>query len=105
MPTTLPPDAALCIYRIAQEALRNAVKHSGAHKVDVSLTADAEYLYLSVKDTGRGFDIGEARSRPGLGLASMDERVRLVGGVLTVESHPGQGTRIEARVPLPEDAI
>ncbi|MGO9114710.1 MAG: ABC transporter substrate binding protein [Thermoguttaceae bacterium] len=105
VPTTLPSDAALCIYRIAQEALRNAVKHSGAHEVDVSLTADAEYLYLSVEDTGRGFDIREARGRAGLGLASMDERARLVGGVLTVESQPGQGTRIEARIPLPKDEL
>jgi signal transduction histidine kinase len=105
VPTALPSEAALCIYRIAQEALRNAVKHSGAHEVDVSLTADAEYLYLSVKDTGRGFERREARGRPGLGLASMDERARLVGGVLTVQSHPGQGTLIEARVPLPEDEL
>ena len=103
VPTTLPADAALCIYRIAQEALRNAIKHSGAREVDVSLTADAEYLCLSVKDTGRGFDIREARGRPGLGLASMDERAHVAGGVLAVHSQPGQGTRIEARVPLPED--
>jgi signal transduction histidine kinase len=105
VPATLPSSAALCIYRIAQEALRNAVKHSGAHEVDVALMADAEYLYLSVRDTGRGFDIRETRGKPGLGLASMDERARLVGGVLTVQSQPGKGTLIEARVSLPEDQL
>ena len=67
------------------------------------MAADAEYLYLSVKDTGRGFDIRETRGKSGLGLASMDERARLAGGVLTVQSQSGQGTLIEARIPLPED--
>jgi signal transduction histidine kinase len=102
LPAGVPRDLALCLYRIAQEALRNAVKHAEADRVDVTLNADLEFLDLEVRDFGRGFDPAAGRRRAGLGLGSMEERVRLVGGELSISSSPGQGTSIQARVPLPE---
>jgi len=103
LPAHVPKALALCVYRIAQEALRNAVKHAQADRVDVTLNADLEFLDLEVRDFGRGFDPAAARKEAGLGLASMEERVRLVGGELSICSGPGQGTCIQVRVPLPND--
>ncbi len=103
LPTRLPKDLALCLYRIAQEALRNVVKHAQTDRVDLILNADLEFVYLEVRDFGRGFDPAVERSQPGLGLASMEERVRLVGGELVISSTPGQGTCIQVRIPLPEE--
>ncbi len=102
LPAGVPRDLALCVYRIAQEALRNAVKHAQADRVDLTLNADLEYLDLEVRDFGRGFDPAAGRRGAGLGLASMEERVRLAGGELSISSSPGQGTTIQVRVPLPE---
>ena len=78
LPARVPRDLTHCLYRIAQEALRNAVKHAQADRVDVTMNADLEFLELEVRDFGRGFD-PVAGERSGLGLASMEERVRLVG--------------------------
>lgn len=103
LPAGVPRDVALCVYRIAQEALRNAVKHARADRVDVTLNADLEFLDLEVRDSGRGFDPATGRRSAGLGLASMEERVRLVGGEILISSSPGQGTSIQVRVPLPEE--
>ncbi|MBM4093815.1 MAG: GAF domain-containing protein, partial [Planctomycetes bacterium] len=89
LPARVPIALALCVYRIAQEALRNAVKHAQADRVDVTLNADLEFLDLEVRDFGRGFDPPAARKEAGLGLASMEERVRLVGGELSICSGPG----------------
>jgi len=103
LPAGVPRDAALCVYRIAQEALRNAVKHAQADRVDLTLNADLEFLDLEVRDFGRGFDPAAGRRGAGLGLASMEERVRLAGGEISISSRPGQGTCIQVRVPLPEE--
>ncbi len=97
---SLPKDAALCVYRVAQEALRNVVKHAGTDKARVSLIKSDRKLILTIQDWGAGFDSAEVRSRMGLGLSSMEERVRLVRGELSVVSEPGQGTTVTVRVPL-----
>lgn len=101
VPAGLPNDVALCLYRIAQESLRNIHKHAAdADAVRVSLTGSPEGVTLRVEDTGDGFDLDEARAKGGLGLISMEERVRLVNGKLTVQSQPGKGTTVIAVVPL-----
>jgi signal transduction histidine kinase len=101
---TIPHDVALCLYRVAQESLRNAVKHSGAQRAEMSLNESGHALELAVRDWGTGFDPQGTTQNGGLGLTSMKERVRLAGGVLEVESVPQFGTRIRARVPLGQAA-
>ena len=101
VPSALPHDLELCLFRIAQEALNNVVKHSGAREVQVTLRRTGSGLVLRITDFGRGFDQGKAGVQDGLGLASMRERLRLVDGELTVDSRLGQGTTIIARVRLP----
>ena len=100
MPASLPPDVQLCLFRIVQEGLNNVVKHSGAREAQVTLSGARDALLLRIADSGRGFDEAETTDRSGLGLASMRERLRLIGGELTVTSRSGQGTTIEARAPL-----
>ena len=100
VPPDLPRDVALCLFRVTQEALHNAVKHSGASRYAVELTATAEEIQLEVSDSGRGFNVQEAKKDRGLGLVSMQERLHLVHGRLHVESEPGSGTRILAVIPL-----
>lgn len=99
LPRTIPQPVALCLYRVAQEALGNAIKHSKSSRIAVVLSRRDGALRLSITDHGAGFDRA-AGSRRGLGLISMEERVRLVEGDLTVRSHPGKGTRLEVRIPL-----
>lgn len=99
----MPKDVSLCLYRIAQEALRNVARHAMVDRVEVALKTDPEFAYLEVSDSGRGFDRDTVQGRLGLGLASMEERVRLVGGELSISSAPGKGTSISVRIPLPED--
>jgi signal transduction histidine kinase len=103
-PTALPKDVALCVYRVAQEALRNVAKHAAVDEAQVSLVATGPELVLRVEDQGAGFDSAAARSQPGLGLSSMEERVRLVGAELSVTAAPGRGTTITVRVPLSQGA-
>jgi signal transduction histidine kinase len=93
-------DTALCLYRIAQEALRNVIKHSGAHRADVELHGNAEALFLRIADDGAGFDPRSADGNGGLGLVSMRERLRLVNGRITIDSSPSRGSRVEVRVPM-----
>jgi PAS domain S-box-containing protein len=94
-------DLALCLYRILQEALRNVAKHAETDRVRVTLSADdGREIVLRITDSGMGFDAATARTGPGLGLASMRERARLVGAELSVTSSPGQGATIEVRAPL-----
>ena len=100
VPATLPKDVTLCFFRIAQEALRNAVKHSRATHVRVILKKVDNTLTLSVSDDGCGFVAGSSTPDEGLGFISMRERSRIAGGRLEVYSTPGQGTRIELTVPL-----
>jgi two-component system sensor histidine kinase UhpB len=92
-------EVALCVYRVTQEALRNAARHSGATTAQVTLRSADGALELKVEDEGRGFDEPVARRRGGLGLTSMDERARVVGGSVHVDTAPGHGTRIFLRVP------
>ena len=98
--TSIPFDIGLCLYRVAQEALRNAVKHSGVDEARVELTASPEQIRLCVYDSGIGFDPESAKEHRGLGLVSMRERLHLVGGEISISSELRHGTRIEARVPL-----
>ena len=99
-PAAVPKDVALCVYRVVQESLHNVVKHSGARTATVELTKSEHAIHLRVCDQGRGFDVASAVSTGGLGLLSMRERLRLVGGELSVRSHPSHGTEINASVPL-----
>ena len=97
----LPGEAQLVVYRVAQEALSNTVRHSDAEHVRVGLRRNGDQLELRVADDGRGFSFDEA-SR-GLGVAGMRERAMLVGGDFQIESRPGVGTRIRLVVPITED--
>lgn len=94
----LAPDVALCLYRVAQESLANALKHARTEKVVVRITQDGKNVKLLVRDFGAGFDA--TRQSGGIGLTSMRERLRLCGGVLSVKSVPSEGTEIAAQVPL-----
>ncbi len=102
IPRKLPQDVALCLFRVAQEALRNVVRHSGANSVDVSVSRVGEGLQLAVSDDGTGFDLGRHSARPSLGLASIRERVHLLRGRVDIDSAQGQGTTVLAWVPMPE---
>jgi PAS domain S-box-containing protein len=104
IPDSIPSEVALCVYRVAQEALSNVVRHSGVNRARVELMGGAGRLTLRVTDLGRGFDLA-ARPQTGLGLLSMRERLRLVGGTLTVRSRPSQGTEVLIEVPLGRDAL
>ncbi|MCL4181256.1 MAG: hypothetical protein KJ072_26380 [Verrucomicrobia bacterium] len=99
-PRQIPPEAAVCLYRIIQEALHNVVRHSGAPEAQVELRANPGQLGLIVADSGCGFQVGRAKREGGLGLSSMQERVRLLHGTLNVNSAPGLGTRIEVTLPM-----
>jgi PAS domain S-box-containing protein len=98
LPANLPPDLELCIYRVAQEAVSNAAKHSHATEIFVELTYQDENLCLEVADSGVGFD--PSASYSGIGLTSMRERLRMFGGELYVGSMEGKGTTIIAKVKL-----
>lgn len=97
---TVPNEVSLCLFRVLQEALQNALKHSGARRFRVELRGKLDEIQLSVSDHGIGFDEQAAINNRGLGLVSMRERVHLVNGELSVKSTPGFGTTIHARVPL-----
>jgi signal transduction histidine kinase len=94
----LGPDASLCLFRVVQESLRNAVRHSGVREFAVEVTGEPDAVSLVVRDEGIGFDYGKAIASSGLGLLSMQERLKLVHGELTIQTKVGHGTRIQARV-------
>lgn len=96
----IEPAVRLCLYRLFQEALRNAVRHGRASHVRARLGVVAGQLEMVIEDDGCGFDVASARTQAGLGLASMEERTNLAGGCFLIKSAPGAGTRIEARVPM-----
>jgi signal transduction histidine kinase len=100
VPLTLPLDLTLCLFRVVQEALQNAVKYSQADDVFIHLRASAERLVLTIVDNGIGFDVRAAWGK-GLGLISMAERLEASGGTIEIRSTPGAGTRLEIDVPLP----
>jgi len=97
---SVPQQISLCLFRVLQEALHNAAKHSGVKRIEVRLVKHSSEIHLTVRDSGRGFDIGAASQSRGLGLTSMKERVRLAGGTIGIESKPRGGTTIHVRVPL-----
>jgi PAS domain S-box-containing protein len=94
----LPQEVAGCLYRVAQEALNNASKHSQASSVQVSVRQDGEIVCLTIRDSGKGFDSSILRDSAGIGLASMRERVRSIGGTLAIHSACGLGTEVVAKV-------
>jgi signal transduction histidine kinase len=94
----IPSEIALCFYRVAQEALHNAAKHSGASRVVVAVSSNGVLLCMLIADNGKGFS--QAEPSQGLGLASMRERLRMVGGELQVRSKPGEGTQLTALAPI-----
>jgi PAS domain S-box-containing protein len=102
-PTAVPADTALCFFRVMQEALQNAVKHSGGRRIEVRLRFDAGQLTLWIVDDGTGFEQASAGDA-GLGLMTMRERIELIGGRFRIISEPGCGTLVEAVAPIPSAA-
>lgn len=101
----LPKDVTLCVFRIAQEALRNCSRHSGAHSAQVFLEQTRDAVRLAVSDNGSGFNPDSDQVKKGLGFISMKERLRLVNGDLKIYSQPSRGTRIEVRVTLKRKGV
>ncbi len=102
LPDEIPRNVALCLYRIAQEALRNVARHSGAKEAAVSLRASGRTMRLSISDNGRGFDPDARKGFPALGIRGMQERARLIGGEFRLCSSTGEGTQVEVQVTVPE---
>jgi|SRR5579862_5406325 len=100
IPRCVDRDAALCLFRIVQEGLRNLKKHSKAAKAEVRLRMAAERIVVTIRDEGLGFDVRALENKEGLGIRSMEERANLLGGRFKVHSELGRGTEIEAWVPL-----
>ncbi|HSE39060.1 MAG TPA: ABC transporter substrate binding protein [Blastocatellia bacterium] len=100
LPQAIPEDISLCLYRIVQECLNNVIRHSGAKTAQIEMRGTGKEIRLRVSDSGKGFDTKSPRIKKGLGLLSMRERLRLIGGTITLESRPSHGTRIDATVPL-----
>jgi signal transduction histidine kinase len=100
LPRTLTSDVSLSLFRVAQEALHNSAKHSGVRHFEVRLWAEQGAIHLTVGDSGLGFDWEAAKQGRGLGLTSMEERLRVVNGTLSIASQPRRGTMIHARVPI-----
>src|SRR5579872_6529126 len=104
VPSTVPLEIGVTLFRIMQEALHNVIKHSGAREVKVQLQEDSSEIHLIVSDLGRGFDPEAASQGQGLGLTSMRERIRLLNGTISIESKRSGGTTIYARVPVAADS-
>jgi PAS domain S-box-containing protein len=100
VPSQIPKDVALCLFRVAQEALSNVVKHSRAKQAQVELCNANNEIRLQILDAGPGFDVARSNTDGGIGLVGMRERLRLVGGRLLVQSAPTRGTEILAEVPV-----
>jgi signal transduction histidine kinase len=100
VPRRIPGDAALCLFRVVQEGLRNVKRHSCAGEANVRLEWFGGNLHLTVSDGGKGFDSASPPAGGGIGIWSMQERLRLLGGRLQVQSHLLQGTRIDVWLPL-----
>jgi signal transduction histidine kinase len=97
-----PPDAAMNLYRVVQESLNNILKHARAKRVDIRLERDIHEVQLQIKDDGTGFNLEKTGNGKGLGLKNIAERVRMLGGKWSVDSSPGQGTRVEVTIPIRE---
>ena len=99
---SIPEGAALCLYRVAQEALRNVICHACASRASVQLERASDLAAMTIADDGRGFDLARSLARSeGLGLMSIQERVRLVGGSVTIDTAWSQGTRVRVQIPTP----
>ena len=102
-PGSIAPETALCLFRVVQEGVRNAAKHSGASAIQVTLRRANGSILVAIADNGSGFDPAAGRNG-GLGLISMAERVRAIGGRFNILSDPSEGTRLEVQLPaLPSD--
>jgi PAS domain S-box-containing protein len=101
----MTPDTALCLYRIAQEALRNVIAHAAASRADVRLLHTGEHAHITIADDGRGFEVDAVVRRHGLGLVSINERIKLAGGTVSIESRLNQGTRVHATIPVSPSPI
>ena len=104
LPNLVRQDVSICLFRVLQEALYNAVKHSRVHQFEVQLWGTAEEIHLTVGDSGAGFDLAAARAGEGLGLVRIEERLKLLQGTLSIESQPKRGTVLHARVPLSSES-
>jgi PAS domain S-box-containing protein len=98
VPGHLSSGVSLCLFRVTQEALHNVAKHSRATHIDVEVRGTCKSLYLRISDDGVGFAANKSEARLGLGLISMRERLRLIGGNFMITSEPGSGARVEATV-------
>jgi len=98
--SSLPTEIGICLFRVLQEALHNAAKHSGVKRIEVQLHEGSSEIDLIVSDSGRGFDVAAVEQGKGLGLTSMRERVRLINGTIAIESKPMAGTTIRVRIPF-----
>jgi signal transduction histidine kinase len=103
LPLVVPEEIGLCLYRVLQEALQNAVKYSGVRHFEVSLKGLSDEIHLTVRDAGIGFDTDTVMSKQGLGLMSMLERVNLVNGTFSITSTLNLGTEVSVRIPLSTD--
>ena len=99
-PASVPQQSALCLYRVIREGLQNVAKHSGAAAASIIFQGLSDGIRLLIQDKGIGFDPQEVKKKPGIGLSSMRERLRLVNGTISFKSKPGQGTAIEVFIPL-----
>jgi PAS domain S-box-containing protein len=104
LPSPLPPDISLCLFRVLQEALHNSAKHSGVRRSEVRLWGASGEIHLTVSDGGSGFDSEAAKEGRGLGLISMEERLKALNGTFSIESQAKRGTTVHARVPLSSDS-
>ena len=99
----VPDDVSLALYRVMQEGLQNVRKHSGTTEVEANLSKVSKVLILRLRDQGKGFHPDTVEPGDGLGLSSMRERLSSVGGTLFLQSAPGEGALLEARVPLSDN--
>jgi len=97
--SALPIEIGRSLFRVLQEALHNATKHSGVKRIELQVREDSGEIHLIIRDSGKGFDVEAAFQSKGLGLTSMRERVRLVNGTFSIESKPMGGTTIHVHVP------
>jgi signal transduction histidine kinase len=105
LPSALPANISLCLFRVIQEALHNAARHSGTKRVEVRVEKTVNQIHLTLRDSGKGFDVAAIAGRQGLGLASMRERIRLVNGKITILSERAVGTCIQAWVPFQSGVV
>ena len=103
LPSNIPSNISICTFRVIQEGLRNIAKHSETQQAWVKIRCNSNTLMFAIRDDGKGFDYDKEKRNVGLGLASMQERMRLVGGTISIFSLPGKGCMIEAKIVLPDD--